>query len=87
MNIRQFCESYKKEHNENEPEELYFNPDWNLILNKAGYYHAVLRSPEHWQHVHEWCVKYYTKDHYIWTGNTFWFETESDAVWFSLRWS
>jgi hypothetical protein len=37
--------------------------------------------------MHHWCEQQFGKDHYAWTGSTFWFETEKDATLFGLRWA
>jgi hypothetical protein len=62
---------------------------WNQRLRAAGYYSAELGlSPfTNWQHVHDWCCDQFGEDHYVWTGSTFWFETEQAAVLFALRWT
>jgi hypothetical protein len=37
--------------------------------------------------MHHWCEQQFGKDHYAWTGSTFWFETKKDATLFGLRWA
>lgn len=65
-------------------------PFWNLRFQDAGYY-GIEPSREsiryHWQEMHQWCERQFGCEHYAWTGSTFWFETEQDAVLFALRWS
>jgi hypothetical protein len=55
----------------------------------AGYYPVKCplqgRAGE-WQDIHRWCCEHMGKDHYSWTGSTFWFENERDAILFTLRW-
>lgn len=59
-------------------------------LARAGFYSATLGSGAQgtsWREIHEWCRAQFGNEHYTWTGSTFWFETEQDAVLFNLRWS
>lgn len=60
---------------------------WVSRFRDAGYHSAMPGSLEHWPHIHQWCVDTLGRDHYVWTGNTFWFESEQHANWFRLRWS
>lgn len=63
---------------------------WHQRFRAAGYYSAEVDLLHHrhlWQDIHEWCCDQFGQDHYTWTGETFWFETEQAAVLFSLRWS
>jgi hypothetical protein len=65
-------------------------PFWNLRLQDAGYYGIEATREairDHWQVMHHWCEQQFGKDHYAWTGSTFWFETEKDATLFGLRWA
>lgn len=39
-----------------------------------------------WQECQQWCMDAYG-NRYCWTGRTFWFLTEQDAMWFALRWA
>lgn len=64
---------------------------WTRRFKEAGYYHVDLTTPQHWNKIHEWCREQYGPAHYFslnttWQGGRFWFETERDAVLFSLRW-
>ena len=58
-------------------------------LRAAGFYPAELGSTwdGDWPAVHDWCREHVGEDHYTWTGGTFWFEKDRDAVSFSLKWS
>lgn len=63
------------------------NARWDLRLSDAGYYGVTLTDISEWTSTHKWCEKIYGKNHYAWTGATFWFESEKDATMFALRWS
>ena len=58
---------------------------------RAAGYHPVqvglLGREGEWQEIHQWCRDHIGEQNYSWTGSTFWFETERDAVLFALRWS
>lgn len=58
------------------------------IFEQAGFYSAALGDlgNSDWQEIHQWCRQQFNRDHYTWTGSTFWFETEQAAVLFTLRW-
>jgi hypothetical protein len=59
--------------------------DWNSTLEDQGF-HSVKVSP--WNNeVYEWCTEQYGIEHFAWTGSKFFFETEQDAIMFTLRWS
>jgi len=65
-------------------------PFWNLRFQDAGYYRiepSRKSISEYWPEMHHWCEQQFGRDHYAWTGSTFWFENEKDAIVFSLRWS
>ena len=56
----------------------------------AGYHPVELGTlflMGEWQECHRWCCEHIGKDHYSWTGGTFWFENQRDAILFALRWS
>jgi hypothetical protein len=61
---------------------------WNEQFQGAGYYsvdtHVMTID---WTGCHAWCQQQFGEDHYSWTGSTFWFETEQDALLFTLRWA
>lgn len=78
MNINDFINSLDR--------NLLVGKDWRVLLKEHGYY-SIRVGEGDWQAVHEWCQKYIGEPHYTWTGEVFWFETERDAVTFSLRWS
>jgi len=60
---------------------------WHQRFRAAGYHSVEVNLDHPWQDIHEWCVDQFGKDHYTWTGGTFWFETEQAAVLFALRWT
>jgi hypothetical protein len=55
-------------------------------LKLAGYYSAYLPFYQGSREIHDWCRDMFNENHYTWTGQTFWFETESDCALFILRW-
>lgn len=59
------------------------------IFEQAGLYSAAIGDLDNsdWQDLHQWCRQQFNRDHYTWTGSTFWFENEKDAVLFTLRWA
>lgn len=64
---------------------------WDSRFADAGYYRVNV-SPTtvqyHWLEINKWCQEQFGKTHYCWsTNNTFWFESEKDAMLFILRWS
>lgn len=68
---------------------------WNGRFAREGYYKVELtRDPINnwtrdyiwWRDVHDWCVHQFGLDHYASVGETFWFETEANAIEFILRW-
>lgn len=62
--------------------------DWSRRFRDAGYYPARLDiSAGSWTAVERWCRQHFGDGHFIWTGTTFWFENQRDAVLFTLRWS
>jgi hypothetical protein len=44
-------------------------------------------NTQRWSEIHRWCSDQFGSAHYSWTGSTFWFEDEKDAILFALRWS
>lgn len=81
--IKQFIETQEKESNGRNRRQV-----WNELFQGAGYYSVdVSMMTIDWTGCHAWCQQQYGADHYSWTGSTFWFETEQDALLFALRWS
>lgn len=65
-------------------------PIWELRFRDAGYYRVESSrdSVTHsWQEMHQWCEQQFGREHYAWTGSTFWFESDRAAVLFTLRWA
>lgn len=58
--------------------------DWNSVFEDQGYYSVTVRPKS--KECYVWCAEQFGKDHYAWTGSKFWFETEQDAIIFTLRW-
>jgi len=65
-------------------------PIWNIRFRDAGYY-GIEASREsvrdYWQEMHQWCEQQFGREHYAWTGSTFWFDSGRAAVLFTLRWA
>lgn len=57
-------------------------------LLQGGYRPVALTgfSKGSWQDIHRWCKEQCGDDNYNWTGSTFWFKREEDAVLFALTW-
>jgi hypothetical protein len=87
--IQDFIESWKVYDKQNyNPSQVY--PPWTKRFVDSGYYSVSLSVnaiENNWQEVHRWCEDQFGGRHYAWTGSVFWFETEKDANWFTLRWS
>ena len=69
-----------------------FEPiDWNHVLEDQGYVGVpvLIKLMHHGQRsqMRTWCELNVGEEHYVWTGSQFWFETESAAVLFALRWT
>ena len=60
--------------------------NWMVRFQEAGYHKITITVSNSWIPIHEWCEQIIGRNNYAWTGNTFWFETEEDAVAFKLRW-
>lgn len=58
---------------------------WKDLLREQGYY-PVAAGLGSWADIHEWCNQHIGEQHYTWTGEVFWFETEQAAMLFTLRW-
>jgi hypothetical protein len=59
--------------------------DWNSVLEDQGYYSVKLRYRN--QECYAWCDEQFGQEHFVWTGSNFFFETEQDAIMFTLRWA
>ena len=79
--IGEFVGRVQKLQNEN---KLVEPLDWNSILEDAGYYSIEFRPKT--QACWDWCAKEFGLGHIAWTGSKFFFETEKDAIMFTLRW-
>lgn len=88
--IKDFINSWKQYDKEpSDPTRSYTNPQWHHRFRDAGYFcvHPAVDNLSKWPKMHEWCQEQFGRDHYAWTGSTFWFENEQDAVLFTLKWS
>lgn len=58
------------------------------IFEQAGFYSVSLGNNwgAEWPDIHKWCQEKFGREHYTWTGSTFWFENEKDAILFALKW-
>ena len=87
--IQDFIDSWKVYDKQNyNPNQVY--PPWTKRFVDYGYHSVSLSGnalENDWQEVHKWCEDQFGGRHYAWTGSVFWFETEKDANWFTLRWS
>lgn len=60
--------------------------DWNRLLAEHGYHSVPVSTNDGYLAVNDWCNQHIGEDHYVWTGSSYWFETEAAAVLFSLKW-
>lgn len=72
-------------------EKHLFEPvDWNAMLADHGYVPVPIgvrvSKPGERNAMRLWCCEQFGEEHYAWTGSNYWFETESDAIMFALRW-
>ena len=58
--------------------------DWNGVFEDQGYYSVKLRPKS--KECYDWGVEQFGQEHFAWTGSKFFFETEQDAIMFTLRW-
>jgi len=86
--ITEFIQAWKSWDRTQKAKEIVAN--WNIRFAEAGYYRAVpsrASVQHHWHDMHVWCQEQFTPEHYAWAGDTFWFESDQDAMLFILRWS
>jgi hypothetical protein len=60
--------------------------DWEGLLTQQGYCSVPIQTNREFLQVNAWCNQHIGEDHYVWTGSSYWFETDEAAVLFSLRW-
>lgn len=66
--------------------------NWNRRFQEAGYISVMICAPFHdMSEIILWCDQHIGKDHYAWVGVglqyvNYWFETEQNAMMFSLCW-
>jgi len=58
--------------------------NWNYLFLLYGYIPVDL-SPKN-KECYDWGREQFGPEHFAWTGSKFWFETEKDAIMFTLRW-
>jgi len=59
--------------------------DWNSTLEDQGYYSVKVRPKN--KECYDWCAEQFGKEHFAnLSGSKFFFETEQDAIMFTLRW-
>jgi hypothetical protein len=85
ISLREFVDAYQEIDRINRID--YTSINWNTRLQQAGYHFIHLNLKYVRQDIISWCEKNYGTN-FAWTGNdTFWFNTEKDAVLFALRWA
>lgn len=63
--------------------------DWNNMLESGGYIcisSGKLGWTGEFREAAQWCREQFGREHYYFTGGSFWFDREEDAVMFALRW-
>ena len=86
--IQDFCDAWQA-HDRQSAINI-ANRHWDLRFRDAGYYGVDLSAKRGRgrAELHNWCHDHIGQQHYAWTGTSmFWFETESLAVLFALKWS
>ena len=58
--------------------------NWNGLFLLNGYIPVDFGPGNKWGY--SWCCEQFGSEHFAWTGSKFWFETEKDAIMFTLRW-
>ena len=58
--------------------------DWNDLFEISGY--VSVKSSSDYKVCCDWCREQFGPEHFAWTGSKFWFESEKDAIMFTLRW-
>jgi hypothetical protein len=58
--------------------------DLNDLFEHAGYVSVKFTTVN--MACLDWCGEKFGLDHCAWTGSKFWFESEKDAIMFTLRW-
>jgi hypothetical protein len=66
--------------------DRYSFTDWDLELEESGFYKVEMGDLTRRKDIHIWCKEQFGPGRYVWTGVYYWFETEQDAVAFTLRW-
>ena len=87
ISIRAFTDQVIKMSDE---KHLFEPVDWNIMLADYGYVPVPIgipfRKPGERNAMQAWCCEQFGEEHFVWTGSKYWFETESDAIMFALRW-
>ena len=52
------------------------------ILKQAGYIPVSIDPKVFWEEAHRYMKERYGEDNYVWTGEKFWFDTETEAIQF-----
>ena len=58
--------------------------NWNDLFLLNGYIPVELIPRD--KECFDWCKEQFGSEHFAWTGSKVWFETEKDAIMFTLRW-
>ena len=78
ISVRAYIDSYA----ENPPDV----PSHYDVLKNAGYI-PIRINGNRWGPIFDWLQENIGWENYNSTGNTFWFNSEQDAVLFALKWS
>lgn len=82
--IQDFIQSWRK-YDKSDTDTKF--PCWDTRFRSAGYYPVLISNITQWTQIHAWCTETVGHDHYAWSGNTFYFESDQAAIQFTLRWS
>jgi hypothetical protein len=86
QSISEFIKQTKKKYQLGDLDGYPNDPDWPKILQENNFYSCPLKKLDNWPNVHKWCEWQFGSEHYVWTGSTFWFETEQAQLLFMLTW-
>jgi len=86
QSLREFIDTTKKTFSNGDLDGHPNVPNLPEILAENNFYSCPLKQVNKWPDVHKWCEWQFGRDHYVWIGNIFWFETEQDQILFMLTW-
>jgi hypothetical protein len=92
MLIRQFVDNYIHERQKIDEQKFDIDStglvDWHQLIQTGGYYWVEYRvhSAEEMERIKPWLISRIGKDHYLFVGTGFWFDSEQNQMLFILTW-